>query len=55
MESNEYLRESTRVLTAATGLVGSALKAAFWFRNRDWNGAPPYCVSTETTRCAMMT
>lgn len=33
MESSEYLRESIRVLTAATDLVGSASEAAFWFRN----------------------
>jgi uncharacterized protein (DUF2384 family) len=30
----KYLRESIRVLAAATDLVGSASKAAFWFRNQ---------------------
>jgi uncharacterized protein (DUF2384 family) len=34
MENSEYLRESARVLTAATDLVGSASKAAFWYRNQ---------------------
>ena len=30
----KYLRESIRVLAAATDLVGSASKAAFWYRNQ---------------------
>ena len=30
----KYLRESIRVLAAANDLVGSASKAAFWFRNQ---------------------
>jgi uncharacterized protein (DUF2384 family) len=30
----KYLRASIRVLAAATDLVGSASKAAFWFRNQ---------------------
>ena len=30
----EVLRESIRVLAAATDLVGNASKAAFWFRNQ---------------------
>lgn len=30
----KYLRESIRILAAATDLVGSAPKAAFWFRNQ---------------------
>ena len=30
----KYLRESIRVLAAATDLVGNASKAAFWYRNQ---------------------
>jgi uncharacterized protein (DUF2384 family) len=30
----KYLRESIRVLAAASDLVGSASKAAFWYRNQ---------------------
>lgn len=30
----KYLRESIRVLAAATDLVGSASKATFWYRNQ---------------------
>jgi hypothetical protein len=30
----KYLRESIRVLAAASDLVGSAAKAAFWYRNQ---------------------
>ena len=33
MENSQYLRESVRVLTAATELVGGAAEAEFWFRN----------------------
>lgn len=33
-----YLRESIRVLAAASDLVGSASKAAFWFRNQPLSG-----------------
>lgn len=41
MDRSEYLRESSRVLTAATDLVGGASEAASWFRNHpisDFNG-----------------
>jgi hypothetical protein len=33
VDSNQYVRESARVVTAAGKLAGGAAEAAFWFHN----------------------